>query len=479
MNTNLGALIIKRIILISYRTILWSISTFVFLGCIIGYWYLSNRSKSEWVEVINTNDKSIMDQLKLENEKLQGILSSILPIEQKVIYENPYRLYHGKTFTETTVPLLELMDKGKEIHFKQLHYIDQYKRPMYDSGWRSFYFRRWLYLPYKIANAHHRMFIFPFGASSNFSFAGQQGIRNFSVDFHRNINLLIYNFHVEDIKLYNNQVALIGEPKREGMQVVSIIQDDLLNQGVNTKDLLFQLTTPKGYEIDYIVGKVTNYDYMMEQIEKNTVRQTFINISVDKTLEELEQENIDLKKDLSYYIPMDQDTFITSQNCRPPMDNIISKSVDISTAKEQGTPIQYQTIYQKPDFKRPLYDPIWKEYIHQGKTLVPDKICENIHNLFIIPTNPEEQKSFLQNLSIHDKISMDSSKGSSYILLFNFQPQQVIQHEQQIIILGTPTRKGAYIISLGGEIISSYKEYLIQLVTPDLMEIDYNVLSVK
>ncbi len=373
MNTNLGALIIKRIILISYKTILWGISTFVFLGCIIGYWYLRNRSKSEWVEVINTNDKSIMDQLKLENEKLQGVLSSILPVEQKLIYENPYRLYHGKTFTETTVPLLELLDKGKEIHFKQLHHIDQYKRPMYDSDWRSGYFRGWLDLTDKIANVHHRIFIFPPGASSNYDFAGQQGIRFFSIDFFRNINLLIYNFRVEAIKLYDNQVALIGEPKREGIQVVSIIQDDLLNQGVNTKDLLFQLTTPKGYEIDYIVGKVANYDYLMEQIEKNTVRQTFINISVDKTLEELEQENIDLKKDLSYYIPMDEDVFITNQNCRPPMDNIISKSVDIATVKERGTPIQYETIYQKTDFKRPLYDPIWKEYIQQGRALVPEK----------------------------------------------------------------------------------------------------------
>lgn len=111
--------------------------------------------------------------------------------------------------------------------------------------------------------------------------------------------------------------------------------------------------------------------------------------------------------------------------------------------------------------------------------MVPDKICENIHNLFVLPTNQEEQKSFLQNLSIHDKISIDSSKKSSHILLFNFQPQQVIQYEQQIIILGTPTRKGAYIISIGQENTKSDREYLIQLVTPDLMEIDYNVLSVK
>ncbi|QUI24483.1 hypothetical protein HZI73_20220 [Vallitalea pronyensis] len=438
--------------------------------------FLNSTDEQATREVMEIEDNGIASQLKKENEELQRVLTSILPKEQKIMYENTYRLDDDRYFSAKTLSLLDVLDKGKTINFTKPYSDNHYKRPMYDSSWRDFYFRHWLYLPDKITDAHHRMFIFPFGGSSIFDFIGQQGISPLSVDYHSHINLLIYNFQVEAIKHYDNQVALIGKPRREGLQVITMIQDDLLDEGVSKKDLLFQLATPKGYEIDYIVGQVRNYNDMMEEIKKNTVSQTCIHVSIHKTIEELEQDNMDLKKDLSYYIPMDQQVVITNQNCRPPIDNMPSKSLDMASVKAQGTPIEYGIMYQNTAFKRPIYDPIWKTTIQQNGTLVPYQICQNMHNLFVLPTNPEEQILYLQSLSIHDKINLDASKDR-YILLFNFQPEQILQYEQQIIILGTPTRKGAYILSLHQDNLSSHKEYMIQLVTPDLMEVDYILLK--
>lgn len=452
------------------------ISACIILAGFIGIWQFISFINQDHKTVMLTEDKTIVEELEAENKKLRSLITGILPKENKLLYEQPYRLYY-KTFADPTVPIHDVLSKGRGVAFNNDYTDECYKRPMYNSGWRDFYFRGWLDIDAKVEDAHHRLFVFLYGGSSNFDFGGNQGIGELGVvvDYHRYINFLIYNFHVTDVKVFKNQVAIVGEPRRQGIEVVSILQDHLLEEGVDKKHLLFQLSTPKGYGIDDIVYQVYNYEYLMEEIRKHTVRQTFISISVDKTVQELEQDNRDLRKDLSYYIPLEEDVIITDQNCRLTINQRLANNINkLSIVKDHGTPIQHQRVYQNPEFQRPTYNPLWKKHLQEGWAYIPTKICENSHNLFVLPSNVTERQSFLQKQSLHDPIEL--SDQGTYILMFNFTPQEIIQYKEQIIILGTPSRTGAHIISLHIEGIKKYPSYLIQLVTPDLYEIDYTIL---
>lgn len=423
-------------------------------------------------------EQDAITKLEKENERLKGTLDSILPDENKVMYDNPYRLYGDEMPSYETYPLTEAIDMGKSIDFSVLFNDSNYMRPMYDSRWRDFYFRLWSFLPYKVSDAHHRLFIFPLGASSNFDFTGEQGgFLNVSIDAHRSKNLLVYNFDVKSIKLHENQVTLVGEPKRTGAQVISIVQDDLLDEDTNEKDLLFQLSTPDGYEIDYIAGDVIKYAYLKKKIEEHTVKGIVSYSSDAITLEELKQENKLLKEELSYYVPLEDDLFITGQTCRDASHLTISNETNnIQSIKEKGNNLEFNIIYQNNKFVRPIYDPIWGENYLKGWAYVPRKICENMHILFPVPSDIDKQADFFSNLTIHEEIPLVTENQSGF-LLFNFAPEKVMKLDDQVIIVGIPERKGVHIITIGqGQLIKD-SNYMIQLVTPDDLEIDYEILK--
>ena len=146
-------------------------------------------------------------------------------------------------------------------------------RPKYSPQWKDFYFRGWLYLPEKISSASHRVFVFGGGASQIFDTTGELAFNeDVNFDYHRNINILCYQFDVKNVKLFNNQLMLTGIPSRKGAQVISITQDDLLGNNELTKSLLIQLATPDSYEIDYIYSGVIKYSNLQDLIKENTVK---------------------------------------------------------------------------------------------------------------------------------------------------------------------------------------------------------------
>lgn len=69
---------------------------------------------------------------------------------------------------------------------------------------------------------------------------------------------------VTNIFTKGNQVVVVGKPKRTGVQVVTITTKDI--NPVNIDDnLLVQLVTPEGYEIDYSLISYVQPDFWEKQ----------------------------------------------------------------------------------------------------------------------------------------------------------------------------------------------------------------------
>ena len=419
--------------------------------------------------------------LEKENSKLKEILKRIVPGNKRVICEDQYRnLYlNAKGYTPAsfkTYPLQEVLKKGMVTKFNVLSNKPYYLRPIFDPSWKGAYFRGWLYLPDKNIDARHRLFIYPFGGSSIYDFTGTLAIdAGAAVNYHRNINFLIYGFDVKSIKWYENQVLLVGEPLRTGFQVISVVQDDLLPGDLNTKDILVQLCTPDGYEIDFIYGNVIKYEYLKKQIEENTVKSAYSSVSEYTNLELLLNENLSLKKELSYFVPL-EDKEITQEKCRPVPSEFPFEIPDIKTIRLKGKEINFNMNYRNDNYERPVYDPLWLENYRKRWCFLPKQICYNRHRLFLIPENKEEQPDFFGVLSFHE--SYKPVKFNEYgFLLNNSHISKVVIYNDQILLIGTPSRTGAEIITIIKSDLSQNQTYLIRLVTPDDLEVDNIILD--
>lgn len=276
--------------------------------------------------------------------------------------------------------------------------------------------------------------------------------------------------------MYKNQIALVGKPTRTGAQVISIIQDELLSKDINKKDFLFQLSTPNGYEIDFIYLQAIKYEYFKKLIEKSSVNSIIPNSNENKTLEQLKEKNILLKKELSNYIPLEDKVFITQQKCRISSEIIITNQMlDLKTVKDKGKEIKFNTKYYNNEYTRPIYNPSWKEHSEKGWAYVPRKICEAMHNLFVIPKDAEKQQDFFGSLGFHETYG-EIKKDEIGLLVYNFTPKKIITLNNQLLITGVPSRTGARIISFDENNLIKNKDYIIQLVTPDNLEIDFEVI---
>lgn len=445
---------------------------------IIGlFTYLFYSKKAQIVSLIDINN---IEKLEKENTNLKETLDSFFPDKQQVLYESCHRPDYP--FVEkpsiSTVPLKDVVTKGKNIKFKS--YSDQdYMRPIYDSTWRDFYFRGWINVPHKLKEARHRLFLYPFGGSAGFDFQGSLGFKGkfdkgVSVDFHRNINFLVFDFEVKYIKLYNNQVALIGKPKKAGAQIINIVQNDLLSDDAKEKDFLFQLSTPGGYEIDYIYGNAIEYEYLWKKIKEHTVMTS--KPEEERTVAQLKAENAVLRKELSYYIPIDDDIRILKEECRTKDIEDFPIKLDINTIITKGISVPFHLNYSNASYKRPVYHPTWQKHVNRGWTYIPSKICLNLHNIFTISKNERKAFDLFGQLAFFENYEQIGENNLG-LLIYNFNVKKVFIKDNQIVVLGTPCRSGSQIISLDENLVPWEGDYIIHLATPDKMEIDFDVLS--
>ena len=418
-------------------------------------------------------------EIEKENSTLKNLFSSLLPNEQKTLFEDEYRNMFVNTGISPpsplpAVPLSEVIARGFDTRFRILSHDPEYTRPVYDPYWRGAYFRGWLYLPDKNIEARHRIFAFSLGGSANYDIFGSLGyhpesLASAPIDNHRNINFLIHGFNVNGVKVFGNQVALVGKPKETGAQIVSIVQNDLLPEGVDTKSFLFQLSTPKGYEIDFLNQNILRYEYLMKEIEQHTVHPASVEENKSGSMEKMLRENAALKQELAFFIPQ-EDELIHQQLCE---DTNMAKddALDISAAVRQGKKLPFRSNYKNPRYKRPLYSPLWKTNYKRKWAYIPAQVESNLHNLHIIPQSSEARYDFFGTLGFYEK-HPPVQQGCHGILVYNFDVSQAVVYKNNLFLLGSPSRSGAEVLSIASLDSGNGEGFFARLITPDGYQID-------
>lgn len=466
----------KNIILIPKKRIIASlIIIFIFISVFI-YIIVYHDTNKETINVSNIEGDTIIETLKKENYKLKGMLDSIVPEDNKILYEGQYRYYKYYIPDYETYDLSIIIDIGLDINFDLTYDNPDYMRPVYDSSWKDFYFRSWLNLSHHMDNAYHNLFIYYGGASTIFDFEGVLGFHeNINVDYHHNINFLVYNFHVNQVKMYENQIVLIGIPLRKGAQIISLKVNDILPVNIDRKKFLFQLSTPSGYETDYLYGYYYRSQYLKDEMEKEKIEPTYADQDTMSTILELREENALLKHELSKYIPLKNNVVLTKQKCRNTTNLSNSKKANTHMDISEENEVPFAFKYINDDYKRPVYDPIWKEKYEEGLCYMPTKICEGLHNLFVLPEDPENRLTFLERLGFHEEHTIIEKNETSF-LIYKFIPDKIIILDNELLIIGVPNRTGAHLIAIDNSKLTDTIN-LVKLVTPTLLELDYEALK--
>lgn len=166
--------------------------------------------------------------------------------------------WSGETFPSKKYPVSEIIKKGTEIPLESVYNNSEWKRQAYKSYWHSTVSGgRWSYVPVRMHYAMHRLFTVYPTASIYYDFIHDLGIEKESSNFKQKhnepfkyIKTVIMLAQVQKILAYGNQVIIIAKPQRTGLQAYDIPVNMLKPE--NTKEnILFQLVTTEGDEIDY------------------------------------------------------------------------------------------------------------------------------------------------------------------------------------------------------------------------------------
>lgn len=106
--------------------------------------------------------------------------------------------------------------------------------------------------------AGHTLFEMPRGVSESVTFYTELGLTEENVDFPPDpqyFRILIINSRIEDVKVLDNQVAVVAEPAESGYQVITLNSDDLPGNTV-----LFRLIAPDEQEIDSFISEIGSSD---------------------------------------------------------------------------------------------------------------------------------------------------------------------------------------------------------------------------
>lgn len=454
----------KNIIILTKKRIFTLLLIILLIIFLLIYFFIFRNIRHKTVNVTSIDSQTIAETLQKENYKLKGMLGSIIPHESNMLYEGHYRYYNYEIPNYESYDLSTIISSKSNLNYNVIYNNVDYIRPNYNSQWKNLYFRGWLNLPEHIDNAIHKLFIYPQGASSIYDFEGKLAFHEKSnINYHKNINLLIYNFQVNQVITYNNQIVLLGIPTRKGSQIVEINIDNVIPKNTDAKDFLFQLATPSGYEIDYLYATYHRIN-IDDENNKQDVAPTYANKAVTK----LSDENAKLKQELANYIPINNNK--PKHNYKKNKQEHIqlnNSSIDIINNKE----LPFVFKYIDDTYTRPIYDPIWKQKSEEGLCYLPTKICKAFKNLYVLPHESNDLLTFLEDLGFHEEHTIIENTELSF-LIYKFIPEKVLIVDNEIHIIGIPSRTGAYLISIDIDKITD-NTHIIKLITPDSLELDY------
>jgi len=168
--------------------------------------------------------------------------------------------FYTPPLPQNEVAIKQVIENGEEIPIKFIYNNPDWERPAYKDYWHS-KFGRWSYVPNRIHYAMHRIFSTYATASVYYDFIHNLGIAEESNEFNNYeytsspspfdfLQVVVMNTLIEKVVAYEKQIVIIGKPQRTGLQAI-IIPNEKINPNENTDNILIQLVSPDGYEIDY------------------------------------------------------------------------------------------------------------------------------------------------------------------------------------------------------------------------------------
>lgn len=210
-------------------------------------------------------------------KELEFRLKQLEPPKPITIIQSPEEVAAEGHKPADVKAISRVIQKGTRIPFQSIHNDPGYKRPVYEQHWHSTYGGgRWAYVPTRVEYALHRLFTtYDIGLSNLYDFQQNVGIVFPVFQNKEDLDLYIVAFQTEitDVYTSGNQVVVTGNPKRNGVQVITIKTGDLHPSDAG-KTLLIQLATPQGDELDQSYIGYAPPNFWARQIQKyNNKRQ--------------------------------------------------------------------------------------------------------------------------------------------------------------------------------------------------------------
>ncbi|TQR19656.1 hypothetical protein [Psychrobacillus vulpis] len=204
-----------------------------------------------------------MDELNDLIKEMKHRLQRLEPTDAIQISDPPWS---EQAFPSTVVPVSEVIENGTKIAFETILNKPDYKRPSYEAHWHSTT-GRWSYVPNRIHYALHRLFInYDAGLSGWYDFEHNIGlsIPMFQNETDLDLYIVVFQTEITDVYTKGNQVVVVGNPKRNGVQAITIKTSAI--HPINKEEaLLVQLVTPTGDEMDYALTSYMPPDFWSKQ----------------------------------------------------------------------------------------------------------------------------------------------------------------------------------------------------------------------
>lgn len=186
----------------------------------------------------------------------KNALESLVPLEPEEPIDIKSTPIGNLPLPSKVFPIQDVIKEGKEIQIDFGYNDPDWIRPAYKTYWHSSVSGgRWSYVPRRINYSLHKIFTSYQTTSIYYDFTHELGIWEESKSFDldnglSNIALVVMDSNIKKIITYGNQVLVISEPKRTGLQVVEI-HHSKIHPIDKDSPIMFQLVTPDGYELDY------------------------------------------------------------------------------------------------------------------------------------------------------------------------------------------------------------------------------------
>ncbi|PYG88815.1 hypothetical protein LY28_01175 [Ruminiclostridium sufflavum DSM 19573] len=467
-------------IITSRKKMLFCLMAILFI--VLSAFFISNLNYSRYPQSVDVDNCKTQPALSPENEnkQLKGILSSIIPSEDKVLYENGLREIADPdiqpVFSAATPK--EILDKGKTLSYIFTYTNEEYLRPIYSDTWKQAYYQGWLYLPEKIITARHSIFVYTGNESTAFNLEGELGFYpSVSIDDQNYINIMIYNFDLQNVVQYENQIAISGMPAKKGVQIISVKIGDVSAQTNEEKQMSIHLCTPGGLEIDY---QNINFPHVPNgENDFGTVEETFSNTSsvANNIPDNIAEENTLLKQELTHYISDSSNPIYFQYNGGYQASGILNTNLDLENAISSSSGINYSILYNNKNYVRPVYHPEWKKHSDRDWCYVPRKMYLNMKKLFALSSDKDIAFDLCAELGFFEEHPA-LNKDQIGLLIYNFSVTKASISEDNVLLTGIPSRTGVQLVSIPkADLGKKYIEYAVRLVTKDFCEIDADVVK--